>query len=407
LPGFGGGIFNGAQELVFNKKALEFGKSTTLSNGSPNPAVTVAIENMGLITTPDGTCAQDDVLLMGGITCWVAVIPAQPPAGGFDNNRGGTGFMVGSLDFYGFFPLATSGDNRIAAWAWTGLSALNSSGCSTCAADIRFQGQLFSNVDKYYDPETVNLGGFFAPQKFGPTPLGDQCGAAGLSGGNPPQTSCPESGLATNGDNLTQVSQGAGQLWASTATQIAQTYTGANAEGHMGAVYWVLGTKSFDSGGDMTFNSQGYVSPMHEDLSMPATAATNSASKAIMLFTLSGNGGPTGADHGGFFPSTAFGRLSSTSGGLVNSTVNIAALGQSPQDGFTEYQGFPGATRPRWGDYSWGFFVPDNGRVYFANEYIQYPNCTPASGFTLDNATCGGTRNGLSNWGTSVNYVTP
>jgi hypothetical protein len=311
--------------------------------------------------------------------------------------------MVGSLDFYGFVPLPTSGDNRIDAWAWTGLSALNSSGCSTCAANIRFQGELFSGVDKYYDPETVNLGGFFAPQRTGPIPLGDNCGAAGLS----PFASCPEGGITTNGDNLTQVSQAAGQLWAAAPTQIAQTYTGANAEGHMGAVYWVLGTNSFDSGGNMTLTGQGYVSPMHEDLSMPAMAGGNSASKAIMLFTLTGNGGPTGADHGGFFPSTAFGRLSSTSNGLSNSTVNIAALGQSPQDGFSEYQGFPGAVRPRWGDYSWGFYVPDNGRIYFANEYIQYPNCTPASGFTFANATCGGTRNGFSNWGTSVNYVTP
>ena len=102
-----------------------------------------------------------------------------------------------------------------------------------------------------------------------------------------------------------------------------------------------------------------------------------------MLFTLSGNGGPTGADHGGFFPSTAFGRLTSTSGGLLNSTINIADMGQSPQDGFSEYQGFPGPTRPRWGDYSWGLFVPGSGgRIYFANEYIQFPNCTGAS-FTL------------------------
>jgi hypothetical protein len=46
------------------------------------------------------------------------------------------------------------------------------------------------------------------------------------------------------GDNLTQVAQAQGQLWASTATQIAQTYTRANAQIHMGAVYWVLGTNS-------------------------------------------------------------------------------------------------------------------------------------------------------------------
>ena len=50
---------------------------------------------------------------------------------------------------------------------------------------------------------------------------------------------------------------------------------------------------------------------------------------SIMLFTLAGNGGPTGADHGGFFPSTAFGRLTSTSGGLLASRVNIAAAGMA------------------------------------------------------------------------------
>jgi hypothetical protein len=404
LPGFGGGIFNGAQEFAFRKSALERGLPVRV-NGRPNPAVTVARVNMGLIRTPDGTCARDNVLHQGGITCWVAVIPAQPVAGRFDNSHGGTGFMIGSLDFYGFVPLATSGDNRLDVWAWTGLSALNSKGCATCSSAIRFQGQLFSGVDRYYDPETANFGGIFAPQRNGPIPLGDQCGAAGLS----VFASCPLNGLATNGDNLTQASQAQGQIWAATSTQIAQTYTRANAEIHMGAVYWVVGTRSFDKTRRFTLTSQGYVSPRHEDLSMPAMAATpTSGGKAIMLFTLTGNGGPTGADHGGFFPSTAFGRLTSTSGRLLNSRVNIAAMGRSPQDGFSEYQGFPGPTRPRWGDYSWGLFVPGTGgRIYFANEYIQFPNCTGASFNVNKNATCGGTRNGISNWGTSVNFVTP
>ena len=404
LPGFGGGIFNGAQEFAFSKSALERGLPVRV-NGRPNPAVTVARVNMGLIRTPDGTCARDNVLHMGGITCWVAVIPAQPVAGRFDNSHGGTGFMIGSLDFYGFVPLATSGDNRLDVWAWTGLSALNSKGCATCSSAIRFQGQLFSGVNRYYDPETANFGGIFAPQRNGPIPLGDQCGAAGLS----VFASCPLNGLATNGDNLTQASQAQGQIWAATSTQIAQTYTRANAEIHMGAVYWVIGTRSFDKTRRFTLTSQGYVSPRHEDLSMPAMAATPaSGGKAIMLFTLTGNGGPTGADHGGFFPSTAFGRLTSTSGRLLNSRVNIAAMGRSPQDGFSEYQGFPGPTRPRWGDYSWGLFVPGTGgRIYFANEYIQFPNCTGASFNVNKNATCGGTRNGISNWGTSVNFVTP
>ena len=46
------------------------------------------------------------------------------------------------------------------------------------------------------------------------------------------------------------------------------------------------------------------------------------------------------------------------------------------------------------------------GEIYFANEYIQSPNCLPPT-FTLTLATCGGTGNGLANWGTSVNSVVP
>jgi hypothetical protein len=130
--------------------------------------------------------------------------------------------------------------------------------------------------------------------------------------------------------------------------------------------------------------------------------------QAIMSFTLAGDGGPTGAHSGGFFPSSAYGRLTSRSNGLSGSTVNIADAGQSPQDGFTQYLFFPsGPVRPRWGDYGSAIFMPGSGgKIYFASEYIQSPNCTPPT-FTLTLGTCGGTRNGLANWGTSVNSVMP
>jgi hypothetical protein len=99
--------------------------------------------------------------------------------------------------------------------------------------------------------------------------------------------------------------------------------------------------------------------------------------------------------------------MTATSLGLSNSTINIADAGHAPQDGFSEYQGFPGLTRPRWGDYSWGIYLPGgSNRLYFANEYIQSPNCK-GEAFTLTIGTCGGTRDGLANWGTSVNYVVP
>ncbi len=55
----------------------------------------------------------------------------------------------------------------------------------------------------------------------------------------------------------------------------------------------------------------------------------------------------------------------------------------------------------------WAIYLPGGSdRIYFANEYIQYPNCTGKQ-FTLTIGTCGGTRDGFANWGTSVNYVVP
>jgi len=128
---------------------------------------------------------------------------------------------------------------------------------------------------------------------------------------------------------------------------------------------------------------------------------------AIMAFTLSGNGGPNGVHHGGYYPSTAYGRLTARSGDLPGSVVNIADAGEAPQDGFTEYQGYPGPTHPRWGDYNNAIFLPfSGGKILFATNYIQYPNCT-GSEFTLTIGTCDGTRHGFANWGTSVKYVVP
>jgi hypothetical protein len=393
IPGLGGGFFNGAQEFAFSKNALEM--------GMPAAKVTVARENMGLLKTPDGTCFSDNRFFQPGIACWIAAIPAVAAnPGQFDNSHGGSGFMVSNIDFYGL------GGNQLAAWDWTGLKNLNSAGCSACSG-IRFGGQLFSGVNRYYDPSSLGATSptpFPAPQKSGPIPLGDECGTAGLS----TVAHCPLGPITTNGDNVVQVAQGNGQLWAGATTEVVQTFQSSNTpETHAGAAYWVVGTRSFDQTGRFSLTSQSYISAMHEEMEFPTFAAGASNGRAIVSFTLNGNGGTAGADNGGFFPSSAFGRLTSTSGTLLQSTINIAALGQSPQDGFSEYLNYPSATpafRPRWGDY--GSAVLMGGRYYFASEYIQSPNCAPPQ-FTLTIGTCGGTRNGFANWGTSVNFVTP
>lgn len=393
-PGLGFG-FSGNYEYAFNKRAFETGEPVQLADGRPNPYFTVAIENMGLLPTPDGTCSTNGA-------CWFEVIPAQAPGrADFDNSHAGSGFMMGALDFFG------AGDSRVAAFYWTGLSHLNSPNCNTCSG-IQFGGQVFSNVLFYINNgiNSTSISGA-APQKSGPIPLGALGFECGMT------TSCPEGGVATNSDSFTQVSQAGGQLWTATSTIVTQSFA-SGAETHYGAVYWVINTRKFDESGVFGLNGQGYVSPAHEELEMPAMAAASSSQDgnsqggggAIMTFTVSGNGGPTGADNGGFYPSTAYGRLSSSSNGLLGSQINIADLGQSPADGFSEYQLFtPTQTRPRWGDYSWAIYEPVTGRFYFATNYIQYPNCT-GSAFTLTLGTCGGTRDGFANWGTSVNYVT-
>lgn len=392
--GIGGGFFNGAQQFAFSKKALEEGLPVK-KNGQPNPAVTVAYENMGHLKTPNGTCKSDSKYFEPGIACWFSVIPAAPPsAGQWDNSHGGSGFMLASVDFYAL------GNNKLAVFDWTGLKNLNSGNCSACSG-IRFGGQLFSGVEHYYNPGNTPSG-ILAPQKAGPIPLGNRCKVTPAA-----VKHCPEGGIATNSDQVTEASQGNGQLWAGVNTAIVQKYSSTVEEQHMGAAYWAVGTHSFDTTGRFSLTKQGYISAMHEDLEYPAFAAGASNGRAIVSFTLNGNGGIAGADNGGFYPSSAFGRVTTRSGGLLSSTINIADLGQSPQDGFTEYQNYPSATfafRPRWGDY--GAAVVMGGKAYFASEYIQYPNCTGPA-FTLTIGTCGGTRNGFTNWGTSVNSVSP
>jgi hypothetical protein len=409
-PGIGGGFFNAAQEFAFDKNALEEGLPVFKSNGKPNHKFNVAIESMGTIPTPDGTCASDNEFHKPSIACWFKVIPAQAPdPSQYDNSHGGSGFMMSSLNFNGFFGgLPSAGANQIAVWDWTGLKSLNSNNCSMCSK-IQFGGQLFSNLQLYNNPANALGVATLGAQKAGPIPLGDECSAIPPAGST--TGPCPEGGLNTNDDGVNQVSQAQNHLWVGVSTAINQTFKKAT-EQHAGVAYWVVGTRSFDKFGFFTLTSQGYVSAKHEDLEFPAMAAEGfpwqdgGNGGAIMSFTLSGNGGSTGADHGGFFPSSAFGRLSSTSGGLLG-PVHVAAMGQSPQDGFSEYQGFPGPTRPRWGDYGWAIFVPwTGGKIDFASEYIQYPNCLPPQ-FTLTLATCGGTRDAFANWGTSVNYVRP
>lgn len=401
-PGtFGCFGFNGAQQFAFSKNALE--------TGQPASSVNVAYENMGtasnLYPIPANGAFQPESAScssgkFAGFVCWYQVIPAQTPdPSQFDNSNGGTGFTLAGGDFFG------NGDNRIAAFDWTGLSALSSSGCNSCG-NINFGGQIFTIPSQSYIdeglacPAPAGGGCSLAAQKAGLIPLGNTCGANGLSS----STSCPESGIATNFDGITQVSYADGLLWAADSTLVTQTF-GKSSAIDVGAGYWEIGTSSFDSSESFSVINAGYVAAIHEDIEFPAIAGTDSGG-AVMSFTLSGNSGRTG----GYYPSSAYIVLARSNGiSPVGKVIHITALGQSPQDGFTEYLGYPHATSQRWGDYGQAIFVPfgganphSQGTVYFSSEYIQYPNC---NSLAVNGVSCGGTRTTFANWGTSINSI--
>jgi hypothetical protein len=394
-PAFGCFGFNGAQEIAINKVALELGYPIS------SPFFNVAIENMGLLPIPEpapnNTCGQTAVEAPGG-SCWYQVIPAMSPdPTQFDNSHGGTGFMVASLDFYGY------GDNRIAMFYWTGLSSLNSYN-----PHVHFGGQTLSTPTSYRDeggstcfPTSLLSFCGLGVQKTGIIPLS----VTNLGGaGGTPVGGGEVGGIATNGDGATQATFADNQVSFAVSTLIDQSCRGTSPVGtnslsctpgtHIGASWWSVSVTSFNSGHGFTLASSGYVTTASADMEFPSVA-TSDGGVSLLSFTISGVN---------YFPSSAYGVL--TSRGLTGSNYYISSLGKAPADGFSEYPG--GGYRPRWGDYGAAIYVPSTpgsaiGNIYFASEMIQYPNCSP-SHFSVD-PTCGGTRDPFANWGSSINYL--
>ena len=136
--------------------------------------------------------------------------------------------------------------------------------------------------------------------------------------------------------------------------------------------------------------NQGVLAAKDANITYPAVAVTASG-RGVMAFTL------VGPDA---FPSAGYASIDAVRGA---GDIHVAAAGQGPQDGFTEYHAFAPPFRPRWGDY--GAAAADGRSVWLASEYIGQ-SCTfdeyVATGFT-----CGNTRTALANWGTRISRVTP
>ena len=361
--------FNGAQVYLLDKQALAQGQDLVSY---------VHLNALG-ISTPDGRC-----LASGGVFCWYSVNPAGSPAPSqYDNSNSGTEYAMSSLDFQG------TGDNRLAVWAFTNLQSLH-----TSSPAVSFSVKVAGGLERYYDPVDSSGNAFLSPQKAGPIPLGvtvysHNPGAPtyGCTG------KCPEGLIQSNGVGMfDDVVYAQGALWGAIDTEV--TEQPGSATTYAGVAYWVVNALD----GSYSLASQGYVTAKGEDIVFPSIGVGPSG-VGVMAFSL------TGTD---YYPSSAYGIITKTSGGLVGNVMFVSDSGMSPYDSLTEYQCISGncagtglSYTPRFGDYSWA--VWSGGKVYFASEYIEYKNCA-LSQYLLD-PTCGSTRGPAANWGTSLNSI--
>ncbi len=350
-------VFNGAVLYTIDKKALANGEDSA----------NTLVDFIGLdVPTPGqapGSCTATF-----GLFCWASIRPTSSPTSG-EQRLGGVEYLLSSLDFDG------TKDNRIAIWALTNTSSIRS---DSPAIGLR-EATLAS--ENYVFPG-------FARQMAGPIPLGDS-GWYSCEPHIPCPTPTPqtEGPIQTNDDQIQSAVYAAGLVWGGLNTTMPIV-----SQGKIGIAYFAVSPHLTSSGLTATIAKQGYLVAPGNDVEFPSIGM-DSQGHGVISFTLSG---PK------YFPTSAYATIDRSGAG----EVKVAALGQSPQDGFTEYEFrnggiHAGPFRPRWGDYSAAVAVGQT--IYFAAEYIQYPNCSDAA-FKLD-TTCGGTRTRAANWGTAVNKV--
>ena len=316
--------FNGAQIYAISKAALE-------SNILP-----------AVIHIPGGPLAE-------GIS--YSVQPASvPPNEIYESANGGTEYFMSALEFTGTL------DNRIAVWALTNTSSLNSIVPSLTLSNIVIPSEVYGMAPA-------------SQQKTGPLPLADL-----LKQKNNPLGVTSNEHLElidSDDDRMQQAVFAAGSLWTSLGTVVMPP----NGPAHAGAA-WFIVTPAW-SGGTLTatVTRQGYLAANEESVIYPSIGV-NAVGKGVLNFTL------VGPD---YYPSAAYATIDAVSGA---GEIHIAAAGTVPDDGFTGYGAFEGRVA-LWGDYT-AAVADSDGSIWIAAEYIP-----------------GGPRSVLANWGTFVGRIVP
>jgi len=292
-----------------------------------------------------------------------------PPGAAYASGHGGTEYFLSALEFTGGL------DNRIALWALTNSSSLNSATPSVAMQVTIVDSQV------YGAPPTMQ-------QRDGPTPLKalikSKLAPAALG---VPSTSEHLNLLNSNDDRMNQTVFVNGEIWGALNT-VQKSPTGATRTG----IAWFGVTPAFAGnalGGSVSH--QGYVALQNTNAAFPAVAANADGDVLVGYSVVSP----------GIYPSAAYSWIGAGGTGAAN----VVAWGVGPADGFTGYISLdPGdGGVERWGDYS-AAVADENGDLWFATETINQ-----ACSFQqfLADTTCGGTRSLFANWGTTIAKVTP
>ncbi len=357
---FFGPEFHGAQIYAFSKKALAAGASTV-------------------------TMQQFDTHMFRTGENGFAIMPATSPSSGNGDQSEGRGveyFLSSNAGAEATDPGNGSSAGRVSSevlvWALGNTGSLNS---GTPALSLSHSSVRVGN---YAQPPA-------ADQKPGSTPLADcindtACGNF-LIGASKPFGTESEYKLDSSDTRMMQVTYAAGKLWS--ALDTALTIGGKNKAG----IEWFQIEPSMGDGAvSAELAKRGYLGLANNNLIYPAIGV-NASGRGVMVYTVAG------ADH---FPSAGY---SSINGDHVGS-VQIAAEGAGPADGFSGYKAFSGSgiagvARPRWGDY--GATAVVGSDVYGASEYIAQ-TCTLAQYEAAPFGSCGGTRTSLANWSTRITH---
>jgi hypothetical protein len=248
-------------------------------------------------------------------TVWPAY---TPPGGGPLLANGGTQFFVSSH-------FVNTTEHSVAVWALTNTSSLNSANPNL---DLR---AVVVETQPFHFPTTA------AVQKKGFHPLGESLGE-------------PVEKLDPGDFRIVSATFSSGRLWATLTSQMLDT---------QGVRRFVSEFFAFNPNVNGAFFTaslvtQGVIARSGANLLYPAIAV-NAQQKGGIVFTLVGPND---------FPSAAFVPVNNTNVGAIQ----IARVGNEPEDGFSGYPEFGGNGVARWGDYS-AAAIDEDGVTWMATEY--------------------------------------